>query len=154
MENHPSWQVCIGGPEILRRNNMPGSKDVARAAIRLALSVSREEERALKARYAELDIKVAAVDFGGEFLTSVMRIVECCVVAAKREGIIGETHHEEGAVPARRENLFHRSLPRPSALTWAVRSASPVMASILSWVCFLASDYYTLTKWPSAWGIG
>ncbi|MGI5918048.1 MAG: HutP family protein [Christensenellales bacterium] len=85
---------------------MPGSKDVARAAIRLALSVSREEERALKARYAELDIKVAAVDFGGEFLTSVMRIVECCVVAAKREGIIGETHHEEGAVAgAARESL-------------------------------------------------
>jgi hypothetical protein len=85
---------------------MPGSKDVARAAIRLALSASREEERALKAQYAELDIKVAAVDFGGEFLASVMRIVECCVVAAKREGIIGETHHEEGAVAgATRESL-------------------------------------------------
>jgi hypothetical protein len=77
---------------------MPGSKDVARAAIRLALSASREDERVLKARYAEADIRVAAVDFGGEFLASVMRIVECCVVAAKREGIIGETHHEEGAV--------------------------------------------------------
>lgn len=85
---------------------MPGSKDVARAAIRLALSASREEEKALKARYAELGIRVAAVDFGGEFLTSVTRIVECCVVAAKREGIIGETHHEEGAVAgATRESL-------------------------------------------------
>ena len=27
-----------------------------------------------------------------------MRIVECTVVAAKREKIIDETHHEEGAV--------------------------------------------------------
>jgi len=77
---------------------MPGSKDVARAAIRLSLSASREDEKTLKARYADVGIRVAAVDFGGEFLASVMRIVECCVVAAKREGIIGETHHEEGAV--------------------------------------------------------
>lgn len=75
-----------------------GSKDVARAAVRLSLSSTREDEKALQRRYAEKGIRVAAVDFGGEFLSSVMRIVECCVVASKREGIIGETHHEEGAV--------------------------------------------------------
>ena len=77
---------------------VPGSKDVAKAAIRLALTSSREDERSLKARYAEKGIYVAAVDFGGEFLASVMRIIECSVVAAKREKVIGETHHEEGAV--------------------------------------------------------
>ena len=76
----------------------PGSKEIAKAAIRLALSSSREDENTLKERYAAKGIKVAAVDFGGEYLASVMRIVECCVVAAKREKIIGETHHEEGAV--------------------------------------------------------
>ena len=76
----------------------PGSKEVAKAAIRLSLSSSRDDEKRLKARYAEKGLHVAAVDFGGEFLTSVMRIVECTVVAAKREKIIGETHHEEGAV--------------------------------------------------------
>ncbi|MDD5018366.1 MAG: HutP family protein [Eubacteriales bacterium] len=76
----------------------PGSKEVAKAAVRLALTSSREDENALKARYAEKGIRVAAVDFGGEFLASVMRIVECTVVAAKREKIISETHHEEGAV--------------------------------------------------------
>lgn len=77
---------------------VPGSKDVAKAAIRLALTSSRDDERILKNKYAEKGVYVAAVDFGGEFITSVMRIVECCVVAAKREKIIGETHHEEGAV--------------------------------------------------------
>ena len=77
---------------------VPGSKDVAKAAVRIALTSSREEEKVLKTRYAEKGIYTAAVDFGGEFLTSVMRMVECCVVAAKREHIIGETHHEEGAV--------------------------------------------------------
>ena len=76
----------------------PGSREVAKAAVRLALTSSREDENALKARFAEKGIRVAAVDFGGEFLASVMRIVECTVVAAKREKIIGETHHEEGAV--------------------------------------------------------
>ena len=76
----------------------PGSKDVAKAAVRMALSSTREDEKMLKSRYATKGLRVAAVDFGGEFLTSVMRIVECCVVASKREDIIGETHHEEGAV--------------------------------------------------------
>ncbi len=76
----------------------PGSKEIAKAAIRLALSSSREDENMLKERYASKGILVAAVDFGGEFLASVMRIVECCVVAAKREKVIGDTHHEEGAV--------------------------------------------------------
>ena len=76
----------------------PGSKDVAKAAVRLALSSSREDEKAFKERYAKKGVHVAAVDFGGEFLASVMRIVECTVVASKRENIIGETHHEEGAV--------------------------------------------------------
>jgi len=77
---------------------VPGSKDVAKAAVRLALTSSREDEKVLKTRYAEKGVSVAAVDFGGEFITSVMRIVECSVVASKREKIIGETHHEEGAV--------------------------------------------------------
>jgi len=77
---------------------IPGSKDIAKAAIRLALSSTREDEKTLKSRYSQKDIHVAAVDFGGEFLSSVMRIVECCVVASKREGIIGETHQEEGSV--------------------------------------------------------
>ena len=81
---------------------LPGSKETAKAAVRLALSSSREEEKMLKERYADKGIMVAAVDFGGEFVPSTMRIVECTVVAAKRENIIGETHHEEGC--CRRRN--------------------------------------------------
>ena len=45
-----------------------GSKVAAAAAIRLALSSSREEESKLKKMYLEqLNLKTAAVDFGGEF---------------------------------------------------------------------------------------
>jgi len=75
-----------------------GSKEVAKAAIKICLSDDRNEEKYLQSEYYQHGIKTAAVDFGGEFITSVMKIVERAVVAAKREGVITETHHEEGAV--------------------------------------------------------
>ncbi|MBQ2816413.1 MAG: HutP family protein [Clostridia bacterium] len=75
-----------------------GSKDVARAAIMMALTQNREDEKVLKVQYLNQDTKVAAVDFGGDFLSSVTKIVERAVVAAKREGVVSDTHSEEGAV--------------------------------------------------------
>ncbi len=73
------------------------SRNVARAAVMMALSRSREEEKGLKAEM-QPEISCAAVDCGGEFITSVTRIVERAVVAAKREGLIAESHLEEGGV--------------------------------------------------------
>ncbi len=75
-----------------------GSRDIAKAAIRMALTSTRDDEKALQAKLHELGILCAAVDYGGEFIASVMKIIERTVVAAKRENIIGETHHEEGAI--------------------------------------------------------
>lgn len=80
------------------KDSKPLSKVAASAAVRMALSTSREEEHDLKANYLADNIHVAAVDFGGEFITSVSKIIERTVVAAKREGIIGDTHSEEGAL--------------------------------------------------------
>ena len=77
---------------------LPDSRDVARAAITLAMTTTREEESTQKQRLAQQGIKSAASDFGGDFVTSVMKIIERAVVIAKREGIIGEKSHEEGAV--------------------------------------------------------
>ena len=78
--------------------HIPGdSRNVARAAVRMALTASREEERQLKAELSP-EIRCAAVDCGGEFISSVTRIVERAVVAAKREGLVGESHLDEGAV--------------------------------------------------------
>ncbi len=86
--------------------NLVGSKEVARAAIEMSLTRTREEERALKEHLQREGISAAAVDYGGEFITSVNKVVERAVVAAKREGIISETHPEEGAVAgATREAL-------------------------------------------------
>ncbi len=74
------------------------SRDVARASIMLAMTATREEEAAMKAQLRQKGVSGAAVDYGGEYLSSVMRMIERTVIAAKREGLIGDTHHEEGAV--------------------------------------------------------
>lgn len=73
------------------------SIDVARVAVKMAMS-RRDEEEILKDKYRQQGIKVAAVDYGGEFISSISKIIERAVVAAKREGIIEESHTGEGAV--------------------------------------------------------
>lgn len=87
-------------------SNIIGSRIVSRAAVLMCVSRSRDEEKELKQQFAEEDIKAAAVDFGGEFILSITRIVERAVVAARREGVIAATYHEEGSVAgATREAL-------------------------------------------------
>ncbi|MGM0471187.1 MAG: HutP family protein [Bacillota bacterium] len=81
------------------------SKKVATAAIKMSLS-DRKEEEELKSEYVSSGLKVAAVDFGGEFTSSVKKMIERAVVAAKRESVIAETHTDQGAVAgATREAL-------------------------------------------------
>jgi hypothetical protein len=77
---------------------LTGSKQVANVAVRMALSESREEEKQLQAQFTQEGIRTAAVDYGGEYISSVKKIVERAVVAAKREGVIRDTHVDEGAV--------------------------------------------------------
>lgn len=77
---------------------MPDSRDVARAALTLAMTATREEEAGQKQALAAKGIMCAASDFGGDYVASVMKIIERAVVIAKREGVIGEKTHEEGAV--------------------------------------------------------
>lgn len=77
---------------------IPDSHDVARAALTLAMTVSREDESAQKIRLAQAGVQCAASDFGGDFVASVMKIIERAVVIAKREDLIGGAFHEEGAV--------------------------------------------------------
>lgn len=79
---------------------MNDSKSVARAAIRMSLTADMNEEKQLKhTLLQEMGIQGAAVNFGGDFITSVGKIIERAVVASKREGIILEDNHTlEGAV--------------------------------------------------------
>jgi len=91
----------------IANNNINGSRTVSRAALLMCLSRSREEEKEIKQQLLEENVHAAAVDYGGEFIHSITRIIERAVVAAKREGVISPSEYrEEGSVAgAAREAL-------------------------------------------------
>ncbi|HHT63386.1 MAG: HutP family protein [Bacillota bacterium] len=89
-----------------------GSKKVAAVAVKMALTESREEEKELKKVYLAQGIRTAAVDYGGEFLTSVAKVIERAVVAAKREGVIKDTHPDEGAVAGATHEALSQIMPK------------------------------------------
>lgn len=94
-----------------------GSKMVATAAIKMALTDSRDEEAHLKKDLLEhLNIRAVAVDYGGEFISSVGKIVERAVVSAKREGVIKDTHAEEGAVAGAAREAITQIMPKALGL--------------------------------------
>ncbi len=75
-----------------------GSRRSAVAAVQLALTANREQEKELRDTLNKEGVKTAAIDYGGEFESSVAKIMERALVAAKREGVIEESHSAEGAV--------------------------------------------------------
>ncbi len=89
-----------------------GSKKVAAVAVKMALTESREEEKELKKVYLAQGIRTAAVDYGGEFLTSIAKVIERAVVAAKREGVIKDTHPDEGAVAGATHEALSQIMPK------------------------------------------
>lgn len=94
-----------------------GSKIVATSAIKMALSSSRTEEGQFKKDLMEqFNVKAVAVDYGGEFISSVGKIVERAVVAAKREGVIRETHAEEGAIAGAAREAITQIMPKALGL--------------------------------------
>lgn len=58
----------------------------------------RNEEEHFKKLYNEKGIKVTAVNIGGNINSSISKILESALVAAKRNGLIREEHLHEGAV--------------------------------------------------------
>ncbi len=71
---------------------------VGRAAVKMAISENRDEEKALRKQFAEEGVRTVAVDFGGEFLNSISKIIEHSVVAAQRQGVVADNHVGAGAV--------------------------------------------------------
>lgn len=92
------------------------SKDISRIAIEMSLTQSREEEKQMKAEYLKIGVHTAAVDYGGEFVTSATKIIERCIVAAKREGVIKDTHAEEGAVAGAAHEAFSQMISKAIGL--------------------------------------
>lgn len=74
------------------------SLEVGRAALKIAITESREEEQKVKETLAAKDIHSTAVDFGGDFIQSIVKIVERAVVAAERQKLVADTHLGAGAV--------------------------------------------------------
>ena len=97
-------------------NETFGSRDIVKAAIKMSLTGDREEERQLKKELTAIGIKTSAVDYGGEFINSVMKIIERAVVSAKREGVIEESHLEEGAVAGAAREALSQVMPKAIGL--------------------------------------
>jgi len=93
-----------------------GSKDISCAAIKIALTNDRTSEKKLQFEFSQIGIQSAAVDYGGEFISSVMKIVERAVVASKREGIISESHAEQGAVAGATREAISQIMPKAIGL--------------------------------------
>lgn len=89
-----------------------GSRQTAKAAARMCLTQSRNEEKSLKTMYAEDDIRCVAVDFGGEYISSMMKIIESAIVASKREKVIKECLLEEGAVAGAAREALSQIMPK------------------------------------------
>ena len=73
------------------------STKVAKIATKMAIC-NRSEEDDLKRYYNEQGIKVTAVNIGGNINSSISKILESALVAAKRNELIREEHLHEGAV--------------------------------------------------------
>lgn len=92
------------------------SRDVAQAAISIAMTSTRETEMNMKKIHSEEGIQSLAVDYGGEFLSSLQKVVERAVVASKREGIIDDSSHSDGAVAGATREALVQIMPKALGL--------------------------------------
>ena len=74
------------------------SIDVARVAIRLALTPSREAEEKYIASVSEAGVKAVAVDIGGDIIGSIHIVIERAILASRKAGITKENHVQDGAI--------------------------------------------------------
>lgn len=84
------------------------SADVARAAIRMALSENRSDENELREKLAKSGIRAVAVNFGGKFLDIIPQIYESAIVAAQRQHVISDTHVGDGSVVGAMESAIEQ----------------------------------------------
>ena len=92
------------------------SKDVAQAAISIAMTSTREAEMELKQIHLNQGIQSLAVDYGGEFLSSLQKVVERAVVASKREKLIDDSSHSDGAVAGATREALVQIMPKALGL--------------------------------------
>lgn len=91
--------------------------EVARTAIRMALTASREEEQSLKATLARAGVRATAIDYGGDSLSLVKKGMERAVAAAVRDGLIADTPGEQGVVAGAAHEALAQVLPKAMGLS-------------------------------------
>lgn len=92
------------------------SIDIGRAALRMALSETRQDEQETRQKLEKQKIAAVAVDFGGEFVGSVKKIIERAVVAAQRQGVVEANHVGEGAVAGAARAALEQIAPKAIGL--------------------------------------
>ena len=103
------------------------SIEIGRAALRIALTSSRVEETKVKERLAEHGIRSTAVDFGGEFIPSIVKIVERAVVAAQRQGLVTESHVGAGAVAGAAHEALEQVKVKAFGFSWQPAHILPAL---------------------------
>jgi hypothetical protein len=85
---------------------MYDSVDVAKAAVRLAVTGSRKSEEQMIEMLRDKGIKSAAMDIGGDVINSIHIIIERAITVSRKNGVIKESHVQDGAIAgAAREAL-------------------------------------------------
>lgn len=92
------------------------SLDVAKCAIKMAIS-SREEEEKLKHDLKKRGVLATAVNIGGNINEFTLKILESTLVAAKRSGVVKEEHIYEGAVVGAARDALMEVWNRASGLS-------------------------------------
>ena len=93
------------------------ARAVAKSAIRLTLTDTRAEESAMKEQLMQEGIRCVAMDFGGDYLSSIHKMMEKIVSLAKRDDVIAPVHREEGAVAGAARDALYQVASKATGLS-------------------------------------
>ena len=82
----------------IQMDKSTASVDIARAAIRLAVTQNRESEEKYIAGLADIGVRAVAIDIGGDITNSIHVIIERAIVASRKAGLTKENHVQDGAI--------------------------------------------------------
>ena len=77
---------------------MYDSTDVAKAAIKLAITTSRASEEQLIKKLKEKDVLAVAVDVGGNIIETIHIVIERAILASRKNNLTTECHVHDGAI--------------------------------------------------------